>query len=147
MLIAEAEDDAESEQVIPAARRQAIGIALRSYAGPLTKNGLPKRKHLNDHAGFKIAGWEKRECWRRRKVAKKKPAKKLEGATRGSGVSITLPTEPLAGAPKTAPIMAVMVQDDGVSLLEYEVKEGQSIEFRVGGTIKAFHGAGWGCAG
>ena len=63
MLIAEAEDDAESEQVIPAARRQDIGIALRSYAGPLTKNGLPKRKHLNDHAGFKIAGWEKRECW------------------------------------------------------------------------------------
>ena len=68
-------------------------------------------------------------------MAKKKPAKK---PTRGSGVSITLPTEPLAGAPKTAPIMAVMVQDDGVSLLEYEVKEGQSIEFRVGGTIKAF---------
>ena len=34
--------------------------------------------------------------------------------------------------------MAVMVQDDGVRLLEYEVKEGQSIQFRVGGTVKAF---------
>ena len=71
----------------------------------------------------------------RSRMAKKKPAKK---PTRGSGVSITLPTEPLAGAAKTAAIMAVMVQDDGVSILEYEIKEGQSIEFRVGGTIKAF---------
>ena len=68
-------------------------------------------------------------------MTKKKPAKK---PTRGSGVAITLPTEPLAGAAKTAAIMAVMVQDDGVSILEYEIKEGQSIEFRVGGTIKAF---------
>ena len=34
--------------------------------------------------------------------------------------------------------MAIMVQDDGVSLLEYEVKEGQSIQVRVGGTVKAF---------
>ena len=68
-------------------------------------------------------------------MAKKKPAKK---PTRGSGVSITLPTEPLAGAAKTAPIMAVMVQDEGVSLLEYQVKEGESIQFRVGGTVKAF---------
>ena len=63
--------------------------------------------------------------------SKKKP-------TRGSGVSITLPTEPLAGDAKTAPIMAVMVQDEGASILEYEIKEGQSIQFRVGGTVKAF---------
>ena len=47
----------------------------------------------------------------------------------------------MAGAAKTAPIMAVMVQDEGVSLLEYQVKEGillPSIQFRVGGTVKAF---------
>ena len=62
LLIAEAEAEDEP-QVIPDARRQAIGIALRSYAGPLTKNGLPKRRTLNEHAGFKIDGWEKRECW------------------------------------------------------------------------------------
>ena len=55
-LIAEAE--AEEDQVIPAARRDSIIAALRSYTGPLTKNGLPKRK-ANEHAGFKI----ERECW------------------------------------------------------------------------------------
>ena len=65
-------------------------------------------------------------------------AKKPKKPTRGSGVSITLPTEPLAGAAKNTAIMAIMVQDDGVSLLEYEVKEGQSIQVRVGGTVKAF---------
>ena len=70
-----------------------------------------------------------------RKVAKKKPGKK---PTRGSGVSVTLPTEPLAGNAKTTPIMAVMVQDDGTPILEYEIKEGQSIQFRVGGTVRAF---------
>ena len=36
---------------------------LRTYIGPLTKNRLPTRKGLNDHAGYKIEGWEKRECW------------------------------------------------------------------------------------
>ena len=60
---AEAEDDDEVEQVIPAARRVSIIAALRSYTGPQTKNGLPRRKDLNAHAGFKIEGWEKRECW------------------------------------------------------------------------------------
>ena len=68
-------------------------------------------------------------------MAKKKPGKK---PTRGSGVSVTLPTEPLAGNAKTTPIMAVMVQDDGTPILEYEIKEGQSIQFRVGGTVRAF---------
>ena len=58
--------------------------------------------------------------------------------TRGSGVSVTLPTEPLAGDAKTTPIMAVMVQDEGTPILEYEIREGQSIQFRVGGTVKAF---------
>ena len=62
---------------------------------------------------------------------KKKPV-------RGSGFSVTLPTEPTAGAAKDAPIMAVLVQDEGVQILEYEIKEGQSINFRVGGTIEAF---------
>ena len=51
--------------------------------------------------------------------------------------SVTLPTEPLAGDAKNKPIMAVLVQDEGTSILEYEVKEGQSINFRVGGTVKA----------
>ena len=60
-LIAEAEET--EEQVIPADRRESIIAALRSYNGPLTRNGLPKRRALNEHAGFKIEGWEKRECW------------------------------------------------------------------------------------
>ena len=34
--------------------------------------------------------------------------------------------------------MAVLVQDDGGPLLEYEIKVGQSISFRVGGEVKAF---------
>ena len=65
------------------------------------------------------------------KNKKKKP-------TRGSGISITMPTEPLAGDAKTTPVMSVMVQDDGIPILEYELKEGQSIQFRVGGDVKAF---------
>ena len=68
-------------------------------------------------------------------MSKKKPKKR---PTRGSGVSVTLPTEPLAGAAKDTPIMAVMVQDDGVPILEYELKVGNSIQFRVGGKTKAF---------
>ena len=64
--------------------------------------------------------------------------KRTKKPTRGAGVSVTLPTEPLAGEAKTTPIMAVMVRDDGTPILEYEVKEGQSIQFRVGGATKAF---------
>ena len=64
-------------------------------------------------------------------MSKKKPL-------RGAGFSISIPTEPLASAAKNVPLMAVMVQDEGVKILEYDVKEGQSIEFRVGGTMKAF---------
>ena len=60
-LIAEAEET--EEQVIPGLRRGSIIAALRSYTGPLTKNGLPKRQALNEHAGFQIEGWEKRELW------------------------------------------------------------------------------------
>ena len=57
---------------------------------------------------------------------------------RGSGFSVTLPTEPLAGAAKDAPIMAVMVQAEGKQVLEYEIKLGGNIEFRVGGDTEAF---------
>ena len=65
------------------------------------------------------------------KSKKKKPV-------RGSGFSVTLPTEPTAGAAKDKPIMAVMVQDDGALIMEYEIKLGNSISFRVGGSVEAF---------
>ena len=42
------------------------------------------------------------------------------------------------GAAKNEPIMSVLVQDDGEFVLEYGVKLGNSIEFRVGGTVVAF---------
>ena len=61
ILIAEA--DAADAQILTPARRAVVLEALRSYTGPLTKRGLPKRKPLNEHAGFRIEGWEKRECW------------------------------------------------------------------------------------
>ena len=48
------------------------------------------------------------------------------------------PRNHLASAAKNVPLMAVMVRDDGINIFEYDVKEGQSIEFRVGGTMKAF---------
>ena len=73
-LIAEAEAETEDEpQVIPAGRRESIIAALRSYTGPLTKNGLPKRKALNAHAGFMIlrAG-KSANAGRRRKVVIKR---------------------------------------------------------------------------
>ena len=44
----------------------------------------------------------------------------------------------MAGAAKTEPVMAVMVQDDGVQILDYELTLGASIAFRVGGAVKAF---------
>ena len=64
---------------------------------------------------------------------------KKKRPVRGSGFSVTLPTEPLAGAAKDTPIMAVMVQEAGAQVLEFEVKVGQSISrFRVGGKTEAF---------
>ena len=66
------------------------------------------------------------------------PKRKPKKVERGSGFSVTLPTEPMAGAAKNVKVMAVIVQDEGVPLLEYEVKEGDSIAFRVGGTVQAF---------
>ena len=63
-LIAEA--DAADAQILTPARRSEVLEALRSYVAaglPLNRNGLPPRKPLNEHAGFRIEGWEKRECW------------------------------------------------------------------------------------
>ena len=67
-------------------------------------------------------------------MSKRKPKK----PERGSGFSVTLPTEPMAGAAKNTKVMAVIVMDEGVPLLEYDIPEGQSISFRVGGTVEAF---------
>ena len=64
--------------------------------------------------------------------------KKPKKPKRGSGFSITLPTEPLAGAAKTTPIMAVRVMENGAVILDYEVKLGGNIEFRVGGETVAY---------
>ena len=63
------------------------------------------------------------------KRSKKKPV-------RGSGFSVDLPTEPLAGAAKTAPIMAVIIPEGGVP--EIEIRLGDTREFRVGGKMEAF---------
>ena len=64
-------------------------------------------------------------------MGKKKPV-------RGSGISVTLPTEPTAGAAKDKPVFEVQVQDEGNLVLEYKIKEGNSIQFRVGGTVVAY---------
>ena len=65
-------------------------------------------------------------------------AKKKKKPVRGSGFSVTLPTEPLAGAAKDQPVMAVLVTDGGKVNFEYEIKVGNSISFRVGGAVEAF---------
>ena len=62
---------------------------------------------------------------------------------RGAGFSITIPTEPLASAAKNVPLMAVMVLDEGVKILEYDVKEGQSIEFSRGRHDEGIYAACW----
>ena len=69
-------------------------------------------------------------------------AKHKKKPIRGSGFSITLPTEPTAGAAKDKPIMAVIVQDEGAVIMEYDIKLGNSISFRVGGTVEAFMATG-----
>ena len=65
----------------------------------------------------------------------KKKKKKVE---RGCGVNIVLPTEPLAGAAKNNVIVFVLVQDEGDNLFDYDCKLGSAIQFRVGGTVKAY---------
>ena len=57
---------------------------------------------------------------------------------RGSGITVTIPTEPMAGAAKDKAVFSVRVQDEAVPILEYDIPEGQSITFRVGGTVKAY---------
>ena len=56
---------------------------------------------------------------------------------RGSEISVTIPTEPMAGRAKNVPVMEVRVMDEGALVLEYKIPEGQAISFRVGGTIQA----------
>ena len=57
---------------------------------------------------------------------------------RGSGISVTIPTEPIAGAAKDKAVMALLVMDEGVRILEYNITLGSSIQVRVGGTVEAF---------
>ena len=63
------------------------------------------------------------------KHAKKKPV-------RGSGFSVDLPTEPLAGEAKTAVIMAVIIPE--AALPDVDIRLGDTREFRVGGKMEAF---------
>ena len=53
-------------------------------------------------------------------------SRKRKKPVRGSEFSVSLPTEPMAGAAKTEPVMAVMVAEDGVSILEYDLTLGAS---------------------
>ena len=63
LLIAEAEDRGRASYV-PTDRRVAVVAVLRSYPGPLTIGTVcPRARTLNEHAEFRIEGWEKRECW------------------------------------------------------------------------------------
>ena len=64
------------------------------------------------------------------KRGKKKPV-------RGSGFSVSLPTENMAGAAKTSKVMSVQIQDEGQLVNAYDLPLGQVIEFRVGGTTQA----------
>ena len=57
---------------------------------------------------------------------------------RGSEISVTIPTEPMAGRAKNVPVMLVQVQDDGEEIFTYPIPEGQAITFHVGGNIVAY---------
>ena len=64
LLIAEA--DYPDAQIMTPQRKEQVTAKLRSYVAaglPVNWNGLPPRKALNEYAGFRIEGWEKRECW------------------------------------------------------------------------------------
>ena len=52
------------------------------------------------------------------------PKRKPKKPNRGSGFSVTLPTEPMAGAAKNVKVMAVLVQDNGVPLLSTRSRKG-----------------------
>ena len=64
-------------------------------------------------------------------------AKRKKKPVRGSGFSVSLPTENTAGAAKTTPVMSVQVQDEGTLINAYDIPLGQVIAFRVGGTVQA----------
>ena len=63
--------------------------------------------------------------------------KKKKKIVRGSGFSVSLPTENLAGAAKTASVMSVQIQEKGVLVNGYDLSLGEVIEFRVGGDTQA----------
>ena len=61
---ASAEQAAKAAVVQQAANRdEEIRSVLRTYTGPLNDRGLPRRRYLNAHAGFKISGADKRRIW------------------------------------------------------------------------------------
>ena len=57
---------------------------------------------------------------------------------RGCEITISIPTEPMAGRAKNIPVMEVLVLDDGVQIAAIPIPEGQSITFHVGGDVKAY---------
>ena len=59
-------------------------------------------------------------------------------ANRGSAVTVILPTEHIAVPPRDAKVVAVLVMDGAVNILEHELSVGASITFRVGGTVRAY---------
>ena len=63
-------------------------------------------------------------------------AKKKKKPVRGSGFSVDLPTEPLAGPAKDKPIMAVIIPE--AALPDVEIRLGETRSFRVGGPYEAF---------
>ena len=64
--------------------------------------------------------------------------KQSKKPVRGSGFSVSLPTEPLAGAAKDQAIMAVLVPEGG---LEFDLRLGQTIEFPCWWGDGSVHGA------
>lgn len=54
---------------------------------------------------------------------------------RGSGFSVSVPVEPMAGAAKNKPCMETQVQDGGGLVTGYPQPPGQSIAYRCGGEV------------
>lgn len=59
-------------------------------------------------------------------------------ASRGSAVTVILPTEPNAAPPRDVKVVAALVMDGDVHILEHELTAGASITFRVGGKFRAY---------
>ena len=131
------------EDAIDDAKKDVRREVSRGEAAPDTRDAAGKCKHCTRSSetwwsipwSHRSPAWSKPRLRGSCQMAKKKPKKK---PVRGSGFSVTLPTEPIAGAAKDKTIMAVMVQDDGAMIMEYEIKLGNSISFRVGGSVEAF---------